>query len=91
MNSLSTENDYLAYQINKFDQIHQIQHRFNNLKQKIFLISCSKVMRAVAGDNKICLHGVTKEFLLRRNINNSAQAETYEFSVRCTVTNLIFK
>ena len=33
----------------------------------------------------------TKEFLLGRNINISAQAETYEFSVRCTETNLIFK
>ena len=34
---------------------------------------------------------LSKEFLLERNINISAQAEIYEFIVRCIVTNLIFK
>ena len=33
----------------------------------------------------------SKKFLVRRNSNFSAQAETYEFSVRCSVTNLIFE
>ena len=46
-----------------------------------FVLSNSKIL-------EIC---GTKEFLLRRNINISAQAETYEFSVCCTVTKLIFK
>ena len=34
---------------------------------------------------------LTKEVLVRRNSNFAAQAETYEFSVRCSVTNLIFE
>ena len=46
-----------------------------------------KVLSSVFG--VLCI--VTRKFYLRRNSNISAQAETGEHSVRCTVTSLILK